>query len=276
MGGWIKLEKDLLTDPRVIRMGAKIGNGGPFHGVTVVLGGLAHLWMLADTHIGNDDVIPLGTDEINQVIGINGFCQLLPQDWLQVIDSDHVKLPGFHTHNGTIAKERAQTAKRVQRHRTNTNARQLQARNGHALPDLDLDLDQDRYLDQDREKHTEARTKAPKSKEVPRGTEAEDLIRLSILAIKAKFPKAAREDWISAEKAIRNLIRDGTSWDALEGGVERYAKYCCATNRLVQNPANWFGAADRPWLQAWEVPKNKADNRLASNVDVMQQFVGGT
>lgn len=271
MSGWIKLEKDLLTDPRVIRMGAKLCNGTALRGVTVVLGGLAHLWMLADTHIGNDDIIPLGADEINDVIGIGGFCQLLPQDWLQVIDSDHVKLPGFHTHNGTIAKERAQTAKRVQKHRNISNAAPLQARNARPLPDLDQDL----YPDLDRDKHSEARAKASKLGEVSRG-EGADEIRQRVLTIKAIYPKAAREDWITAEKLMRNIVRDGGSWDEIEAGVERYRKLCRATNRSPQNPGLFFGAVDRPWLQDWPLPNSKADNRLASNVDVMRQFVGGT
>lgn len=267
MSGWIKLEKDLLTDPRVIRMGAKLCNGGPLHGVTVVLGALAHLWMLADTHIGQNDVIPLGAEEINQVIGIQGFCQLLPQDWLQVIDSDHVELPGFHTHNGTIAKERAQTSKRVQKLRSTRNAPPLQPRNARPLPDRDQDLDQDQ------EKHTEAHAKDAKPEEVPRGAD-EDQIRLHVLAIKAKYPKAAREDWLTAEHLMRK-IAEGIGWDAIEAGVERYAKCCRTTNRHAQNPGLFFAAADRPWLQEWPLPKNKAESRLASNADVMQQFVGG-
>jgi hypothetical protein len=142
MSGWIKLEKDLLTDPRVIRMAAVICKGLPLHGVTVVLGALAHLWMIADTHIGNDDVLPLGVEDINKVIGIDGFCQLVPPDWLQVINAHSVKLPNFHAHNGTIAKERAQNARRVAKHRSG-NARKLPHGNGRALPDQDQDQDQD-------------------------------------------------------------------------------------------------------------------------------------
>jgi hypothetical protein len=74
---------------------------------------------------------------------------------------------------------------------------------------------------------------------------------------------------------MRNIVLRGElSWFALEDVVERYAKYCHVTNRIVQNPGNWFGAPDRPWLSTWELPKSKADNRLAANIDVMQQFVG--
>lgn len=267
MSGWIKLEKDLLTDPRVIRMGAKICNGTALRGVTVVLGGLAHLWMLADTHIGLDDVIPLGADEINEVIGIQGFCQLLPRDWLQVIDSDHIKLPGFHTHNGTVAKERAQTAKRVRKHRVYSNGAALPPRNGRALPDLDLDQD----LNQDQEKHTEARTK-----DAPRESESEEQIRLHVLAIKAIYPKASREDWITAEKLMRNLVSDGCAWHEIEAGVSRYQKLCKATHRIAQNPGLFFAAVDRPWLQEWPLPPSKAEAQRDSNVDVSREWLHAT
>lgn len=263
MSGWIKLEKDLLTDPRVIRIGAKLCNGTALRGVTVVLGGLAHLWMIADTHVAQDDVIPLGADDINDVIGIEGFCQLLPSDWLQIIDSDHVKLPGFHTHNGTVAKERAQTARRVQRHRDTSNGHALPQRNGRALPDLDQDQD----LNQDRNKSKSTHAKAD-----PR--EAESEIREHVMIIKAKWPKGAgHEDWITAEKLIRNLVSDGTAWDLIESGVERYAKFCKATNRMVANPGKWFAEIGRPWLSDWAVPSNKAEAARDTNIENSKEWL---
>lgn len=132
VGGWIKMEKDLLTDPRVLSL---TGNGGPFQSVTVLLGCLAHLWMIADAHVGEDDILSMGTNKIDQVLGTQGFCQAMPQDWLQVIDSNHVKLPGFYAHNGPQAKERAQNQKRVAAHREKRNATPLPPRNGPPLPD---------------------------------------------------------------------------------------------------------------------------------------------
>lgn len=105
--------------------------------------------------------------------------------------------------------------------------------------------------------------------------ETETEIHAHVESIKSKYPKAARADWIAAEKHIRNLVRDGTPWELIEAGVERYAAYCRATNRLVQNPALWFCAIDRPWLQDWDLPKTKTETRLDSNVDVMRQFVAG-
>lgn len=134
-GGWIKLEKDLLTDPRMTSL---LCNAPALQGVTHALGCLAHVWMIADAHLGEGDVLALGPDQINQLVGVQGFAQAVPPDWLQIIDTNHVKLPGYHAHNGPEAKARALTARRVSQHRTRGNAKPLpllNSCNGHALPD---------------------------------------------------------------------------------------------------------------------------------------------
>lgn len=136
---WIKFEKDLLTDPRVIRMAKTlqfrwemvndsqdVRNVDALPAVTLVCGALVRIWSLADTHVDNSDVLPLGIEELNDHIGIPGFCELMPPDWLQPIDEHSVKLPDFHAHNGTEAKRKAVTQKRVAAFRR---------RNGAALPD---------------------------------------------------------------------------------------------------------------------------------------------
>ncbi len=161
MSGWIKFEKDLLTDPRVLRIAKTLErrwaqfdttddyDGGQFDpsnaialpAVTLVCGALARMWCLADTHIDENDVLPLGKSDLDDVIGIPGFCDLLPGDWLTVIDETHVKLPSFHEHNGTEAKKKAVTQKRVERFRKG-NVTALPQRNAQALPDQDQDQDQ--------------------------------------------------------------------------------------------------------------------------------------
>lgn len=134
---WIKFEKDLLTDPRVLRIArnleskfSSIGNAQALPAVTLVCGALVRIWSLADTHLDSDDLLPLGFGELDEVVGIPGFCALVPSDWLVEIDEHTVKLPNFHAHNGTEAKKKAVTQKRVARHRA-----ALQGGNGRALPD---------------------------------------------------------------------------------------------------------------------------------------------
>lgn len=103
----------------------------------------------------------------------------------------------------------------------------------------------------------------------------EDQIRLAIKAIKAKYPPAPHADWITAEKTIRRLVSEGSTWAEIEDGVGRYAAYCKATDRRVRNPATFFDDVSRPWLSRWALPKSKADKRLDSNIDVLQQFIAG-
>jgi hypothetical protein len=131
MSGWIKWEKDLETDPRTLRMAKelkRIGVTGECHPVTVVCGALTRLWAYADSHIREDDTLDLGCQELDELLGVPGFCATMPKDWLHEIDADSVELPGFTGHNGVEAKKKALTQKRVSNHR-------LRSRNVEALPD---------------------------------------------------------------------------------------------------------------------------------------------
>ena len=107
-------------------------NGHALPSVTLVCGCLVRIWCLADTHVDANNILPLGFDDIDKLLGVPNFCALMPVEWIEQIDNDSVKLPNYHTHNGTEAKRKAVTQKRVSAFRT---------RNAQALPDLDLDQD---------------------------------------------------------------------------------------------------------------------------------------
>jgi hypothetical protein len=185
-GGWIKWQKDLETDPRVLRMARKIAgrfalvdhdvtlqtdfcNAPPLQigtSVTLVCGALVRMWSYADTHIRADDVLEVGPEELNQIVDLPGFAAICPADWLEIVDDENVKLPDYQEHNGVVAKRKAMTAKRVQRHR---NA----GVTPEPLPDQDQDQDQDQTIDPpsvDRvtktEKHKRASKRCPKDFEI--------------------------------------------------------------------------------------------------------------
>lgn len=128
----------------------------------VVVGALVTLWWFADTHIREDDTLPIGTDQINELVGVENFCDLMPADWLQVIDANNVKLIDYTAHNGTTAKKRALGQKRQQRHRDNDNADVTPAsrsRNTNSVTRPREDLEKNKREERER-------TRA----EVPRGT----------------------------------------------------------------------------------------------------------
>lgn len=151
MSGWVKVEKDLESDPRVLRMSKAIDkrfilflgneqeldpcNACALPGVTLVCGALTRLWIYADSHARDDDTLDMGAREIDEWLGIPDFCSLMPKDWLTEIDEHTVELPGYQEHNGTEARKRALTQKRVEQHRTKGKRSSVTARNASALPD---------------------------------------------------------------------------------------------------------------------------------------------
>lgn len=97
---------------------------------------------------------------------------------------------------------------------------------------------------------------------VPRETESEIWQRIERL--KAIYPKPARADWITGEKLAREIVLRGeATWQQLEDGVQRYAALCLATDRMPLNPANYFGAIDKPWSQEWALPAPKINGSAA-------------
>lgn len=273
MSGWIKFEKDLLTDPRFLRMmKAHVTHARITHtqAATQLVGALVVLWCYADTHGREDDTLDLGADEINELVGIEWFVALMPADWLEILDTHRVKLPGFQEHNGTEAKKLALTQKRVARHRvrnvTHVRSSSEVDSNAGALPDQTRP-DQKRP-DQSKSAHA-----------VPRGTNNDDSTdHAEWETTLALYPPGAqRSDLIGAERAARNLVESGdATWEQLREGVTRYAACCKATNRLVLNPVKFFTDRDKPWSQAWPIPATKADLRLVGNISAAEEFMRRT
>lgn len=121
MSGWIKVEKDLANDPRVLRMASRLRHADVTLGSRsrlVVVGALVTLWWYADTHILDDDTLPVGADQVNELVGIDGFCDLMPLEWFEILDANSVKLVDYSAHNGTTAKKRALGQRRKERSRS--------------------------------------------------------------------------------------------------------------------------------------------------------------
>ncbi len=123
-GDWIKMRGNLWDDPRVSSL-CDIANCSE----ATAIGGLYWLWATADQH-SEDGVLPgLSLRSIDRKTGITGFGQAMVDiGWL----ADHpegVRIVRFDEHNGSSAKKRCQTAKRVANFKS-TNAEVTQ----QALP----------------------------------------------------------------------------------------------------------------------------------------------
>jgi hypothetical protein len=280
VSGWIKLEKDLANDPRVLKMASRLSHADVTLGSRsrlVVVGALVTLWWYADTHIGDDDVLPIGADEVDQLVGLKGFCTLMPQDWLQILDADHVKLVDYVAHNGSLAKNKALAQKRQKRHRekpTSTSRSRHAPVTHDALPDKT-------ETRQDRDKTEELRTtaaapptRAPKPQNVSGETDG------WFLDFKLAYPsRAGDHGWRKALKAAHARVVEGHSPDEFIEGAKRYAEFCRVTGKegteYVKQAATFLGP-DKPFLESWAPPATKADVRLASNLSAADEFMRRT
>jgi hypothetical protein len=135
LSGWIKIDKHLTETIRFRRVVRKLKDSSnalrdvtknsEAFAVTVVLGALVRFWVYADSHIRDDDSLDISLDEINEIVGVDGFAQALPAEWLQVIDAEHVQLPNFHEHNGSSEKLRRDNARRQAAYRHRHHSRNV-------------------------------------------------------------------------------------------------------------------------------------------------------
>jgi hypothetical protein len=124
MSGWIKFDKDMADDPRMIAAAMLIAKGyvmaeaTPGGGIDLtgpalqlfarnaLLGALLTLWKYADEHVRDDDTLPLTSMSIDALVGLRGFCSALPDCWLVELDDGTVKLPGYCSKNSLITKRK--------------------------------------------------------------------------------------------------------------------------------------------------------------------------
>lgn len=277
MAGWIKIEKDLESDPRVLRMAKALDrlhwifpaeseldpcNAIALPGVTLVCGALARLWIFADSHIRNDNTLDMGVREIDEWLGLPNFCSVMPKDWLKEIDDHTVELPGFQEHNGLEARKRALTQKRVEHHRASAKRNDVTDSNASALPDQTR-LDQTRL---DKKEDRTARRNAPTS-----GWFAD---------FQAAYPKRGGDQgWQKATRAAAARLREGHHETEMIAGAQRYAAFCEVTGKLgteyVKQACTFLGP-DKHFLNPWNPPATKADVRLGSNLAAAQEFMRRT
>lgn len=273
MSGWIKLEKDLATDPRVIRIGKALdrkfsffapegasrdgtfdpSNATPLPGVTLAVGALALLWIYADSHARNDDTLDLGVTDLDELLGIPGFCSLMPSDWLTVIDEHTVELPGFQSHNGVEAKNKDLNAKRQQRHREKVKRNTVTGRNAQPLPDQDQDQDQDQTITK--------RERAQPAKDGRRPAEGNGETpdpHALVEAIRAVYPAGTygQQNWILAERELSKLLDGGESADELLAHARAFAAQMLAKGstgtQFIRSPEKFFG--DGFWRGPFPIP----------------------
>lgn len=106
-GDWIKMGKDLLTHPKVVRMSSALRADK-----LRTVGGLFAVWCLFDTHSVDGQLSGYSHETIDEEIRFPGFSAAMEAvGWLKS-DAEGTSLPDFEEHNGQSAKRRAQETER--------------------------------------------------------------------------------------------------------------------------------------------------------------------
>lgn len=116
-GEWIKVRTNLWDDPRVTQLVDLTGSSE-----AAVVGGLYWLWATADEHTENGFMVGLSIAAIDRKTGVKGLgAALLAIKWIDDTEGG-ITINRFDEHNGTSAKNRATTAKRVANHAAKSKA----------------------------------------------------------------------------------------------------------------------------------------------------------
>ena len=275
MSGWIKVDKDLGETIRFRRVVRKLrDNSNALRSVTdalavtIVLGALQRFWIYADSHIGDDNTLDITPDEINEIVGIDGFAQALPADWLQVLDSDHVQLPDFIEHNGSSEKQRRGNARR-----------QAEYRHRHKSHNVTRDVTPSNTRNDARPDQTRPEETIKKVPSVPPAA-AQPSTSAEFTDLKLIFPRrAGSQPWDRALKAIHARLREGHTWAEILDGARRYAAFVRATGKEhtegVLQAATFVGPS-KHFQNPYELPHTKADTRLTNNLSAAEEFMRRT
>jgi hypothetical protein len=95
-------------------------------------------------------------------------------------------------------------------------------------------------------------------------------------AIKLAYPDfAGRADWTTALHHVAIRVEECGA-QALLDGVKRYAAYCegggVSSTKFVMSPGKFFSDPNQPWLQAWELPKPKANGNGHANPEAATAY----
>lgn len=272
---WIKIDKALAETIRFRRVVRKLRDSSnalrsvtDALAVTVVLGALQRFWIYADSNIRDDNTLDITPDEINEIVGVDGFAQALPADWLQVLDTDQVQLPDFVEHNGSSEKQRRGNARRQaeyrHRHKSHNVTRDVTPSNERN----DARPDQTR-LEKTRPEEEKNSTAAAPPSDPPWFAEFRMLYP----------PRAGDQPKRQALRAANARLAEGHSTEEFLDGARRYAAFVTATGKVgteyVQQWSRFLGPS-KSFMQPWTLPATKADARLAGNLSAADEFMRRT
>lgn len=294
MSGWIKFWKDMPSDPRVMSAAAKLaeryslarraGSGACVDlsktetcnaWRNAVTGALATLWCYADEHIRDNDSLPLTSQTLDAIVGLEGFFDVMPREWIDELDDGSIVLPGYCEKNSLIAKRK----RTIKSNARVTQWRRAKKANGNGVTvehatqcNAAGDLDQDLYQDKEKIKNPSASSTPANGQRVSRETDFDWW-----LSFKLAYPnRAGDQGWRKAQRAAHARLAEGHTAEEIIQGATRYAAFCEAQGKTgteyVKQACTFLGP-DKPFLEPWTPPPNKAEVRQNRNISASEQWL---
>ena len=178
MSGWIKFDKDMASDPRlahaasilvesyVVARATSYGGSDLSHSdalrfmCNALRGAIVTLWCYADEHVRNDDTLPCNAKTLDSIVGIEGFCNAMPSEWVAETADGCIVLPGYCAKNSLNAKRKKaeSSAEKQRRYRQRMKSVDTASRTrnatgnvtGNAVVTIGVDQDLDQDKDEDK------------------------------------------------------------------------------------------------------------------------------
>ena len=129
-GDWIKVEENMPDKPEVCRMAARLGIE-----CDAVAGKLVRVWVWAGRNCNADGNTSVTVRALlDRLAGVTGFCEAMQDAGWLVVSGDTMTFPKFDRHCSQSAKDRADTQRRVSKHRAIRNSENVTTVTDEALP----------------------------------------------------------------------------------------------------------------------------------------------
>ena len=232
-GDWIKIEENMPDKPEVCRMAARLGIE-----CDAVAGKLLRVWAWASRNCNADGVTSVTVKSyLDRLTAVTGFADAMVESGWLMVDGENLMFPNFDRHCSQTAKDRANTNRRVARHREYGNAASVT----NVTPDaLQKPLPEKRREDSN-------------TPIVPKGTKAKDPLRLRAEAIfkrRADTPLTAGEERAFAKSKAAIAATAEADWQLLESFYAAPQSETFTRKDLATLVNNWNGEIDR--ARAWQ------------------------
>lgn len=230
----------------------------------ITVGRLFRLWRWFDQQTTDGNAHGVTQALLDRVIGVTGFCEAVQSVGWLVVNEGGISLPNFDRHNGSTAKNRAQTAKRVAKYRVSPSGDDES--NGESVTSIVTPA-----LAREEKRREEKKESTTDVVDTPRK-------RSSVPAKPSDVDQQTWDDFLAMRNKMRAAVTqtaiDGIAREADKAGITLGdAMGICCTNGWRGFKADWLARQGGAGRQGFGV--NKQELIEQQNQAALEQWLAG-